>query len=283
MRLVSFRIGSRRSFGIVNDGGVVDLAPLVPEFADLKALLAGRGLARVAGFENRPADCALGDIELLPVIPNPGKIICVGGNYAKHLLEAGRELPTYPMLFTRFAESLVGHGQPLLVPHESERLDFECELAVIVGRPGRRIARENALSHIAGYSCFNDASVRDWQRHTSQFLPGKTFVGTGAFGPWLVTADAVPELSEQSMVTRLDGVEMQSAGFDDMIFDVPYLMQYCSTFTTLEAGDVIVTGTPHGVGAFREPPVWMRPGSTVEVEISRIGTLSNPIAAEPRQ
>jgi len=280
MRLVSFHASSRDSFGVVNDDGIVDLAPRLPEYADLAAVLAAGTLHRVPSLADRDADFALADVQLRPVIPVPGKIICVGGNYAQHLRESGRDLPTYPMLFARFAESLIGAGQPLLVPPESEQLDFECELAVIIGRAGRRIAREDALAHVAGYSCFNDASVRDWQRHTSQFLPGKNFAGTGALGPWLVTADAMPALEDQTMVTRLDGIDVQHARFDDMIFDVPYLINYCSTFIPLQPGDVIVTGTPHGVGAFREPPLWMRPGSMVEVEISGIGVLSNPIAAE---
>lgn len=283
MRLVTYKAGSQSSVGLVSGDGVIDLAPLVPEGSSLKSLIAGGSLSRLEQFADRTPDHAIADITFLPVIPDPGKIICVGGNYAKHVIESGRELPQYPMLFSRFANSLVGHGQPILVPNESERLDFECELAVVLGKGGRRIPREEALAHVAGYSCFNDASVRDWQRHTSQFLPGKNFVGTGAFGPWLVTSDAMPALAEQTMVTRLDGTEMQHAEFDDMIFDVPYLVSYCSAFTFLEPGDVIVTGTPHGVGAFREPPVWMRPGQTVEVEISGIGVLSNPIAAEPRR
>lgn len=280
MRFVSFRKDSRESFGLANGSGIVDLASLLPEFADLKALIAAQALDRAAAFAERSADYTLVEVQLLPVIPNPGKIICVGGNFAEHLRESGRQLPDYPMLFARFAESLVGAGQPLLVPPESEQLDFECELAVIVGHPGRRIPRDEAFAHVAGFSCFNDASVRDWQRHTSQFLPGKNFSGTGALGPWMVTRDAMAALPEQTMVTRLDGIEMQRARFDDMIFDVPYLVSYCSAFTPLKPGDLIITGTPHGVGSFREPPLWMRPGSTVEVEISGIGVLSNPISAE---
>lgn len=280
MRLVSFTIAGKPSFGCISAAGIIDLAPLLPDIADLKGLLAANALPRAAAFADRAPDYRLADVTLLPVIPNPGKIICVGGNFAAHILESGRELPEYPMLFPRFAASQVGAGQPILVPPESHKLDFEGELALVIGTAGRRIPGAAAFEHVAGFTCFNDASIRDWQRHSSQFMPGKNFAATGASGPWLVTTDAMPPLAEQTMITRLDGIEVQTARFDDMIFDIPYLVNYCSTFIPLEPGDIIVTGTPHGVGAYRTPPLWMRPGSVVEVEISGIGVLTNSVAAE---
>ena len=178
------------------------------------------------------------------------------------------------MIFTRFANSQVGSGQPMIRPLESERFDYEGEMAVIIGKAGRRIAREAALAHVAGYACYNDGSIRDWQRHTSQFAPGKNFVGTGAFGPWMVTTDEIPDISKQTIATRLNGVEVQAAPISDLVFDVPALIAYCSTFTELVPGDVIVTGTTGGVGAYRTPPLWMKEGDVVEVEVSGIGVLA---------
>ncbi|MBI09758.1 MAG: 5-carboxymethyl-2-hydroxymuconate isomerase [Rhodospirillaceae bacterium] len=204
----------------------------------------------------------------------------VGLNYATHVAEGGRETPQYPMLFPRYANTQVGHGQAIIRPKASEKLDFEGELAFVVGKAGRHVSKKNAYQHVAGYACYNDGSVRDWQRHTGQFMPGKNFIGTGAFGPWLVTADEIPDPEVMSLVTRLNGEEMQRATIDDLIFGVPELMSYITTFTQLVPGDVIVTGTTGGVGAYREPPVWMKEGDMVEVEISGVGILRNPITNE---
>lgn len=226
------------------------------------------------------ATYALADITLLPLIPNPGKILCVGLNYATHVKETGREQKDYPAIFTRFADSLVAHGDPILRPVESHRLDFEGELAVIIGKGGRRIARENALDHIAGYSVFNDASVRDWQRHNIQFIPGKNFPGTGAFGPTMITPEAVPDLASQRVQTRLNGQLVQNQPISEMIWDVPFIIEYCSTFTPLNPGDVIVSGTPGGVGDKRNPPLYMIGGDICEVSIGVIGTLTNQIVDE---
>src|SRR5579864_4367907 len=184
------------------------------------------------------------------------------------------------MLFTRFANTQVGHGQPLVRPRVSEKLDFEGELAFIIGKKGRHISEADALSCVAGYACFNDGSVRDWQLHTSQFTPGKNFPGTGGFGPWLVSPDEVPGIARATLTTRLNGEEVQRSSTDDLIFGVPALISYISEFTELVPGDVIITGTPSGVGAFRKPPLWMKPGDVVEVEIEGIGVLKNPLAAE---
>lgn len=270
--------------GIVADGaasGVIDLGGRRGGPNSLRELLARaewqRSLESLAGSE---PDFQLAALTLLPVVPDPDKILCVGINYASHVAETGREMPTKPMIFTRFASSQVGHNQSMIRPAASQMFDFEGELAVVIGAPARNIAPEDASSCIAGFSCYNDGSIRDWQRHTTQFAPGKNFPGTGAFGPWLVTSDEFGEVKSRNLVTRLNGHVMQSAGFDDLIFDVPTLISYCSHFTWLEPGDVIITGTTGGVGAFRQPPVWLKPGDEVEVEISGIGLLRNTVADE---
>ena len=280
MKLVSVRVGGKSSYGVVTDGGVIDAGRrLGAAFPDLKSALAG-GLEKLRALAGAAPDHALEAVELLPVIPNPDKIFCIGVNYMTHLKETGRPTPTHPMIFVRFADSLVGHGRPMLRPPESIQYDFEGELAVVMGSGGRRIPRERALEHVAGYACINEGTLRDWQRHTAQFLPGKSFEQSGAFGPWMVTADEIADPSTLTLTTRLNGEVMQHAEVSDLIFDVPALIAYISTFTTLRPGDVISTGTTGGVGAYREPPVWMKAGDTAEVEISGIGTLRNPIVDE---
>lgn len=280
MRFVSFVVNGRESFGLVAGDGVVDLAKRLPNVANLRQLLAGAGTAAAAKFAKEKPDHALKDLTLLPVIPNPDKIICIGLNYASHVAEGGRETPKFPMIFTRFAASQVGAGQPLIKPRVSDQFDFEGELAVIIGRPGRYIARAQAMDHVAGYSCYNDGSIRDYQRHTSQFTPGKNFTGTGGFGPWLITPDEAGAPAKMQLITRLNGQVMQDAPVSDLLFDIPTLIEYCSTFTELLPGDVIVTGTTGGIGAARKPPVWMKPGDTVEVELTGVGVLTNTIRAE---
>jgi 2-keto-4-pentenoate hydratase/2-oxohepta-3-ene-1,7-dioic acid hydratase in catechol pathway len=222
----------------------------------------------------------LASVALEPVLPDPDKILCVGLNYENHRKETGREEVSHPTIFTRFANSQVGHGRPMIRPKASTHFDFEGELALVIGKPGRHIAKADALGHIAGYACYNDGSIRDWQRHTIQFTPGKNFEGTGAFGPWLVTPDEVGPFDGLRLVTRLNGIAVQEALLTDMIFDIPTIIAYCSTFTRLEIGDVIVTGTPGGVGAKRNPPLWMKAGDRVEVEIDRVGLLQNMIVDE---
>lgn len=247
----------------------------------LKALLEKHN-GRLGGLDAFADDVyALADVELQPVIPSPGKIFCVGLNYHAHRIETGNEDRPYPTLFARFATCLTGHEQAVWRPRVSDKMDFEGELAVIIGRAGHHVAEHEAMNHVAGYSCFNDISIRDWQRHTTQFTPGKNFLRTGAFGPALVTTDEVPDYRALRLTTRLNGVVMQETTTDLMIFSIPRLIAYISTFTELQPGDVISTGTPGGVGVKREPPVFMKPGDTVEVDITGVGTLRNHVVAEP--
>jgi 2-keto-4-pentenoate hydratase/2-oxohepta-3-ene-1,7-dioic acid hydratase in catechol pathway len=282
MKLMSFAVGSRRSVGLVEGNHVKDLGPLRHRFGGtLRELLVNDGLAGLK--ELRTAELpsvALSDVTFLPVISDPQKILCIGINYASHVRETGREMPKYPMVFTRFADTQTGHRNPLIRPPNSANLDFEGELAVVIGRRAHRVAAAEALSFVAGYSCYNDGTLRDWQRHTAQFIPGKNFPQTGGFGPWLVTTDEIADPSRLHLTTRVNGAVMQDTETSDMIFDVAHLIEYCSAFTPLSAGDVIVTGTTGGVGAFREPPLWLKPGDTVEVEISGIGVLHNTVRDE---
>ncbi|MGD1886342.1 MAG: fumarylacetoacetate hydrolase family protein [Cohaesibacteraceae bacterium] len=279
MRLASFSADGRASYGVVEDTGIRDLGAVAgSKWPTLRSMLAAGAVAETSVLD--APTLASDDVTFLPVIPDAGKIFCVGINYASHIAETGRDTPEKPMLFVRFADSQVGHGQPMVKPMESDKFDFEGELAVVIGRAGRRISTNDALAHVAGYTCYNDGSIRDWQRHTSQFTAGKNFSGTGGCGPWLVTADDIPDPSTLRLETRLNGQVMQAAPISDLVFDVPALISYCSTFTTLNPGDIIITGTTGGVGLFRDPPVWLKDGDLVEVEIDGIGTLSNPIVAE---
>lgn len=281
MRLLSYRSpDGTQSYGVLTaDGqGVVSLASRA---GSLKSFLTLENWADIAAeAATAPATAALSEVAFQPVIPDPAKIFCVGVNYASHLKETGRDLPEKPMIFTRFTQSQVGHEQPLIRPAVSEKLDFEGELAVIIGSNLRYATPDAALTAVAGYSCYNDGSVRDWQRHTTQFAPGKNFPATGAFGPWMVTREAFGEVGPQKIVTRLNGEVMQDGRLDDLIFDVGQLVSYLSYFCELEPGDVIITGTTGGVGAFRTPPIWMKPGDLVEVEIDGIGVLRNPVEGE---
>jgi len=281
MKLLSYRHGGQDCYGIATDDGVIDATrSLGDRFPDLKAALAG-GMADLAALaEGGTVDHGLDEIEFLPTIPNPDKIVCVGLNYATHIKETGRSDSDYPVLFTRFANTQIGHQQPMIRPKNSDIFDYEGEMAVIIGKVGRHIAPERAFDHIAGYACYNDGTLRDWQRHTHQVIPGKNFTATGGFGPWMVTTDELTDPTKLTLRTRLNGDEMQHTTTDLMIFDIPFLIHYISSFTELVPGDVIPTGTPGGVGFKRTPPVYMKPGDTIEVEISGIGTLTNPIAAE---
>ena len=283
MKLVSFERNGRAGFGaVIGDDGVVDLgAALGGRYADLQALLAadalGEAAAAVAG---KAAQFRLGDVTLLPVIPNPGKIWCCGLNYGEHVRETNREVTEQPTFFLRVADSQVGHDQPIVCPPESTQVDYEAEIAVVIGKPGRRIKEADAGAHIAGYACYNDGSIRDWQRHTSQWVPGKNFWRTGGFGPWMVTADEIPFGSVMRLQTVLNGQVLQDATTEMMIHSIARQIAYVSTIAPLRPGDVIVTGTPGGVGARRSPPVWMKPGDVCEIVVDKIGTLRNPIAAE---
>lgn len=282
MKLASFTVEGRPTYGIVEGDQMADLESMKNTLgADLKQALA---LGRLGSVSDEQVSSlprrALAGVTLLPVIPNPGKVLCIGINYATHVRETGRDMPVYPMIFTRFADSQTAHLQPIVRPTVSHKLDFEGELAIIIGKTARHIRKADALDYVAGYACYNDGSVRDWQKHTLQFVPGKNFPSTGGFGPWLVTRDEISDPQNLELTTRLNGEVMQHTSTRDMIFDVGALIEYCSTFTELAPGDVIVSGTTGGVGAFREPPVWMQPGDVVEVEISRIGTLRNTIVDE---
>jgi len=221
MKIASFTIAGTASFGIVTDNGVIDAGKRLKAYPTLKTLLAKGSLDELKKLAGEKPDYALRDVTLLPTVPDPDKIFCIGVNYATHLTESGHPTPPHPMIFTRFANSQVGHGQPMIRPLESERFDYEGEMAVVIGKAGRRISREAALSHVAGYACYNDGSIRDWQRHTSQFAPGKNFAGTGGFGPWIVTTDELTDVSKQTLITRLNGVEVQKAPISDLVFDVP--------------------------------------------------------------
>ncbi len=283
MKLATFELAGRSAYGIIQGDRAFDLSDRFAGRApDLRGLLAAGAVAEAADALAAGAlpDAPLAEARLLPPIPNPPKILCVGLNYDAHRRETGRPELDHPTLFVRFADTLVGHGGSLTVPRVSECLDYEGELAVIIGRGGRHIAAANALDHVAGYACFDDATVRDWQRHTSQFTPGKNFPASGGFGPWLVTADEIPDPSGLSLTTRVNGEAMQRGSTDQMIFPVPELIQYISTFAALAPGDVIATGTPSGVGFKRNPPVYLQPGDMVEVEISGVGTLVNSVVGE---
>jgi len=245
------------------------LPELIAQGADL--LHIGRSLGQSPAI-------GLNAVRLLPPVPAPPKILCVGLNYDDHLAESGLQKPTYPEIFARFATSLIAHQEPIRRPRESTALDYEAELAVVIGKPGRRISKEQALEHVAGYSLFNDATVRDFQLRTPQWTMGKNFDGTGSFGPWLVTPDAVPPGARGLRIQgRLNGRVMQDARTDQLIFSVEALIELISVGISLERGDVIITGTPGGVGAARKPPVFMKAGDIFEVEIERLGVLTNPV------
>ena len=279
MKLATFKTAQGQSYGIVTGKGIVDLKRYIGNrFADLKALIGGNAFAEAAKHQNDAPDYKESDITFLPVIPNPDKIVCVGLNYQDHVVETGRDNTEQPAIFLRLAESQVGHRQPIIRPKESTHLDFEAEIAVIIGKPGRRISQKDSWSHIAGYSCYNDGSVRDWQRHTIQWTAGKNFALTGGFGPWMVTADEIPPNTKMTLSCRLNGERMQHATTEQMIFKIPKIIEYVSSWTTLLPGDVLVTGTPGGVGARRNPPIWMKPGDKVEIEIDKVGILENTIA-----
>jgi 2-keto-4-pentenoate hydratase/2-oxohepta-3-ene-1,7-dioic acid hydratase in catechol pathway len=271
-RYISFRRpDGTPSFGRVSDGKVADLG--APGAAAYLADALNGDLAALTQTVEHPLD----SVGLLPLIPNPGKILCIGLNFANHVAETGREQKEFPAVFTRWADTLVAAGEPLVRPQESTRFDYEGELAVVIGKGGRRIPREQAMAHVAGYAIFNDASVRDWQRHNIQFTPGKNFPATGGFGPELVTPDEIADITLLRVQTRLNGELVQDQPISDLIWDIPFLISYCSTFTTLSPGDVIVTGTPGGVGDKRTPPLYMKAGDTVEVTIGSIGSLVNPV------
>ena len=281
MKLLSFRYNGKDTYGVVSGSGVVDLGKrLGASYPDLKSLIAKGGLDEAKKAASGSPDAQLSAIEFLPVIPNPDKIVCVGLNYKAHREETGRAPTDNPALFIRWGDSQTGHKQPLVKPKASDKLDYEGELAVIIGKAGRHVPAEKALDIIAGYACYNDGSVRDWQNHTPQWIPGKNFPKTGGFGPWMVTRDEIPDVNQMTLTTRLNGQVMQQTGIDLMLFPIPVVIAYVTRFTELHPGDVISTGTPGGVGFKRNPPLFMKAGDKVEVDISKIGVLENTITAE---
>lgn len=277
MRWLSFETDGRTSFGYLtsDETGVVDVGAKTG-LLDLKAAIA-EGLVEQGASQGDVADAALADVRYLPTITNPDKILCVGLNYKAHQEETGRGGEGTPTIFVRFAGAQMGHEAPMIRPTESATLDFEGEIAMVIGKAGRRVARADALDHVIGFGIYNDGSVREYQRQTSQFTPGKNFTGTGGFGPWMMTLDEIGDLDEMEITTRLNGEVMQNAKAALLVHGFAELIEYCSTFIELVPGDVIVTGTPGGVGAARNPPVFMDEGDVIEVEVAPIGTLRNPV------
>lgn len=282
MKIASYLQGGIPAYGVVADDGLITVSKtLGAKHPDLRAVLDAGALDEVKkAAEGKPADASLDGVAFLPLIPDPAKILCVGLNYEAHRIEAGRDKTQYPTIFVRFPTSQVGHNQPMIRPKISERYDYEGELAIVIGKHGRYLSEDDALSVVAGYTCFNDGSIRDWQRHTIQFTPGKNFPNSGACGPWMTTADEIPDPQDLVLETRLNGAVMQHTNTDDMTYSVREIIRYCSTFTDLVPGDIIPTGTPSGVAMARTPPAWMKPGDVIEVDITKIGVLRNPIESE---
>ncbi|MFT0171459.1 fumarylacetoacetate hydrolase family protein [Paraburkholderia mimosarum] len=284
MKLVSYRRNGVPEFGAVKEDGVVVLSARLSRVPDLASLLADevalQEARRIAAQSQ--VDFPLDTVDLEPVIPRPAKIICVGINYVAHAAEAGRTVGKYPVIFHRFAETLLAHGAPLVRPTVSDNFDFEAELAVVIGKGGAHISPEDAMSHVAGYTCFNDASIRDWQFHTHQYGMGKNFRGTGALGPWLVTADEIPDYRQLSIQGVLNGEVLQTGSLSELAFDIPALISYVSQALDWQPGDILATGTPSGIGFKRQPPIFLKPGDKFDVMVPGVGTLSNPVADEAR-
>ena len=280
MRIVYFETRGVPGIGADEGSGWHGLTQRDSEFPGILPELIAQGadLLRIGRSLGQAPTIDLNAVRLLPPVLAPPKILCVGLNYDDHLEESGLKKPAYPEIFARFATSLIPHQEPIRRPRESTALDYEAELAVVIGKPGRRISQEQALDHVAGYSLFNDATVRDFQLRTPQWTMGKNFDGTGSFGPWLVTPDALPPGARGLRIQgRLNGRVMQDARTDQLIFSVPALIAMISVAMSLERGDVIITGTPGGVGAARKPPVYMQPGDIFEVEIEGLGILTNSV------
>jgi len=280
MKLASYIADGRRVFGAVIGEEVVTLNErLGGRYGSLREALAADALAEMkTTAQTGKPDHGLHEIEFLPPIPDPEKILCAGINYRSHAAETGRDLPKQPSMFIRLASTLVGHDGELIRPSVSDNFDFEGELAVVIGRAGRHIPVERALDHVAGYTCFVDGSVRDFQKIS--VTAGKNFPGTGPVGPWIVTTDEIRDPARLLLATRLNGKEVQRSSTDLLIYSVPQIIAFCSDFTPLAAGDTIATGTPEGVGHRRNPPLWMKPGDVLEVEISGIGILRSRVVDE---
>ena len=283
MKLLSFSTSAGDSFGMVTENGsgdgVVDLGQrLGGKYADLRSLLEGGGQDEAAALNGVAADHALSDITYLQVIPNARRIICIGLNYREHAEEMSLNFPEDPNLFSKWPDALVGHEQDVIRPKASSNFDYEGELAFIIGKPGRHIAEANAMDHVAGYAPFLDGSLRDFQGHS--VIAGKNFQHSGSCGPWMTTADEVFDPMNLQLTTRLNDGVVQDESTEQLYYKVPNIIAYVSQFTPLHPGDVIATGTPSGVGAGRKPPLWMKPGDRIEVEISGLGCLANNVVAE---
>lgn len=279
MKLASYRLDGEDTYGAVVGDGVVTLGGAKSRYRTLRDALAAGALGELkAAIVGKTPDHKLTQVTYLPVIPNPEKVLCVGINYRDHAAETGRDTMSNPQIFLRLVNTLVGHEGEMIRPKVSTNFDFEGELTAIIGKGGRHIKESDALDHVAGYTCFVDGSVRDWQKHS--VTSGKNFIGTGPLGPWMVTADEIPDPTRLTLMTRLNGEEMQRSGTDMLIYSVARIISYVSDFTPLEPGDVIATGTPAGVGHRRTPPVWMKAGDVLEVEITSIGTLRSRIVDE---
>ena len=285
MKIATFSVNGRLSYGIVKDKGIINAASrLSGRFPDLRSVIAAGQLGELENLAAKaPIDFPLADVRLLKPIPDPGKILCVGVNYPDRAAEYkdNSERPKYPSIFVRFPASLVAHEEPIVRPPESKQLDYEGEVALVIGRRARRIAEDDALSCAMGYTICNEGTIRDWLRHGKfNVTPGKNFDATGSLGPWIVTSDEIGA-DPLRLTTRVNGEIRQEDTTDRMIFSMAFLISYISRFCTLEPGDIIVTGTPTGAGARFDPPRYLIPGDLVEVEVSRIGTLRNHVVDEP--
>lgn len=284
MRYLSFEKDGRASWGTVVDGGVVDLGRRHDDLTDLRsAIRAGRLDELAVEASSADVDCSLDEISYLPTIPNPEKIICIGVNYANRNEEYkdGTAAPKYPSVFMRSRESLVGHKQNMIDPPESDQLDYEGEIVIVIGREGRRIPEDEAHEYVAGLTIMNEGSLRDWLRHAKfNVTQGKNFAGSGALGPWMVTPDELDPMGELRVITTVNGEERQNDTTNSLMFPFRYLISYLSTFYRLRPGDIIATGTPNGAGARFDPPKYLRDGDVITVEVPGIGTLYNEVAAE---
>ena len=281
MKFVSFLLKGSPKFGVSDGKNITDLTNKISGSKTLKELISNNGITDAKKYaKENPGNININEIEFLPLIPNPGKIICVGLNYSDHVNEIGITLEKNPVIFLRVPQSQTAHKQIIQKPKVSNHLDYEGEMAVIMGNAGKHIEPKNALKHIAGYSCYNESTVRDWQQHTKQFTMGKNFEKTGSFGPYMVLAEEISDYKKLTIQTRLNDKVMQKASLSQLIFDIPTLISYISKAMPWQAGDVLVTGTPGGVGFKRNPPVYMKDGDKIEVEITDVGILTNTIKDE---
>ena len=282
MRFMSYRRGNERGWGAVIDGGIVEMGRRAPKYPDLKSAIAAGALAECEkAAKGAKADTALSDVTFELPLPNAEKIFCVGRNYPEyHEVAEMNARPKYPSIVPRWPSSFAAHNGAILKPKASEQLDFEGELAVVIGTRGRHVPAERAFDHIVGYTCLNEGSVRDWQGYGTQNCPGKNFYRSGSIGPWMVTKDEIADPMALALKTRLNGETLQDNKVGEMLFDIPYVLAHVSKFTWIEPGDMITMGSPGGTIISRKTGKWMKPGDAFELEIEKVGTLKNPVAAE---